>query len=105
MNKLTPTKRAAVLTALVEGNSIRSTVRMTGVAKNTIVRLLKDAGEACAAYQDQAIRNVACRRIQCDEIWSFVYGKIEISRVRFVSRRRSSWAACGRGPRSTPIQS
>jgi IS1 family transposase len=75
MNKLTPTKRAAVLTALVEGNSIRSTVRMTGVAKNTIVRLLKDAGEACAAYQDQVIRNVPSRRIQCDEIWSFVYGK------------------------------
>jgi IS1 family transposase len=75
MNKLTPTKRAAVLTALVEGNSIRSTVRMTGVAKNTIVRLLKDAGETCAAYQDQVIRNVASRRIQCDEIWSFVYGK------------------------------
>lgn len=75
MNKLTPEKRAAVLTALVEGNSIRSTVRMTGVAKNTIVRLLKDAGETCAAYQDQVIRNVACRRIQCDEIWSFVYGK------------------------------
>lgn len=75
MNKLTPAKRIAVLTALVEGNSIRSTVRMTGVAKNTIVRLLKDAGEACAAYQDQVIRNVASRRIQCDEIWSFVYGK------------------------------
>ena len=75
VNKLTPERRAAVLTALVEGNSIRSTVRMTGVAKNTIVRLLKDAGETCAAYQDQVIRNVACRRIQCDEIWSFVYGK------------------------------
>jgi IS1 family transposase len=75
MNKLTPAKRAAVLTALVEGNSIRSTVRMTGVAKNTIVRLLEDAGKTCAAYQDQMIRNVACKRVQCDEIWSFVYGK------------------------------
>jgi IS1 family transposase len=73
MNKLTPAKRAAVLTALVEGNSIRSTVRMTGVAKNTISRLLKEAGETCAAYQDQVIRNVACRRIQCDEIWSYVF--------------------------------
>ncbi|MEA2163232.1 MAG: hypothetical protein QOK37_1359 [Thermoanaerobaculia bacterium] len=75
MNKLTPTRRAAVLTALVEGNSIRSTVRMTGVAKNTIVRLLEDAGTAAAEYQDQMIRNIACRRIQCDEIWSFVYGE------------------------------
>jgi IS1 family transposase len=75
MNKLTPAKRAAVLTALVEGNSIRSVVRMTGVAKNTVTRLLIDAGTVAAEYQDQIIRNVACRRIQCDEIWSFVYGK------------------------------
>ncbi|HXA19546.1 MAG TPA: IS1 family transposase [Thermoanaerobaculia bacterium] len=75
MNKLTPTKRAAVLSCLVDGVSIRATVRLTGVAKNTIVRLLKDAGETCAAYQDQVIRNVPCRRIQCDEIWSFIYGK------------------------------
>ncbi len=75
MNKLTPAKRAAVLTALVEGNSIRSTVRMTGVAKNTVTRLLIEAGTAATEYQDQMIRNVVCRRIQCDEIWSFVYGK------------------------------
>jgi len=75
MNKLTPAKRAAVLTALVEGNSIRSTVRMTGVAKNTVTRLLIEAGTAATEYQDQMIRNVACKRIQCDEIWSFVYGK------------------------------
>jgi IS1 family transposase len=75
MNKLTPAKRAAVLSCLVDGVSIRATTRLTGVAKNTIVRLLKEAGETCAAYQDQVIRNVACRRIQCDEIWSFVYGK------------------------------
>jgi len=64
MNKLTPAKRAAVLTALVEGNSIRSTVRMTGVAKNTVTRLLIEAGTAATEYQDQMIRNVACKRIQ-----------------------------------------
>jgi len=75
MNKLTPDRRASVLNALVEGNSIRSTVRMTGVAKNTILRLLADAGEAAADYQDAILRNLSCKRVQCDEIWSFVYGK------------------------------
>jgi IS1 family transposase len=75
MNKLTSTKRAAVVAALVEGNSIRSTVRMTGVAKNTIVKLLADLGEACARFHDETVRNVNAKRVQCDEIWSFVYAK------------------------------
>ena len=75
MNKLTPARRAQVLTALVEGNSIRSIVRMTGVAKGTITRLLESAGKVCADYQSEALRNLPCKRIQCDEIWSFVYGK------------------------------
>jgi IS1 family transposase len=75
MNKLTPARRAEVLNALAEGNSVRSTVRLTGVAKNTILRLLADAGAACAEYQDAMLRNLPCKRIQCDEIWSFVYGK------------------------------
>jgi IS1 family transposase len=75
MNKLTPERRAAVLSALVEGNSIRSTVRMTGAAKNTILRLLADAGRVCADYSDSALRNLKCRRVQADEAWSFVYGK------------------------------
>lgn len=72
MNKLTTAKRVAVLSALVEGCSVRSTVRLTGVAKGTILRLLADVGRACAAYQDTAIRNVPARRVQIDEIWSFV---------------------------------
>jgi len=75
MNKLTREKQAQVVTALVEGNSIRATVRMTGVAKNTIVKLLADLGRACAEYQDKAFRNLPCQRIQCDEIWSFCYAK------------------------------
>jgi hypothetical protein len=58
-----------------EGNSIRATVRMTGVAKNTIVKLLEDLGQACAEYQDGALTNLPCRRIECDEIWSFCYAK------------------------------
>ncbi len=75
MNKLTPSKRAQVIGCLVEGNSIRATVRMTGVAKNTVTKLLVDAGRACAEYQDNALRSLPCKRVQCDEIWSFCYAK------------------------------
>ena len=75
MNKLTTAERVRVVAALVEGNSIRFTVRMTGVAKNTIVKLLLDLGAACSDYQDRTLRNLKCRRLQVDEIWSFVYAK------------------------------
>jgi IS1 family transposase len=75
MNKLTVDKRSQVVSALVEGNSIRATVRMTGAAKNTIVKLLIELGEACLKYQDKTLRNLTCKRIQCDEIWSFCYAK------------------------------
>jgi len=72
MNRLTPDKRKAVVACLVEGNSIRATVRMTGVAKNTIAKLLVELGAACAKYQDVTMRKLSCKRLQCDEIWSFV---------------------------------
>lgn len=75
MNKLNPQRRAQVIAALVEGNSINATVRMTGVAKNTILKLLADLGEACANYQDKVFRNLKLKRVQCDEIWSFCYAK------------------------------
>jgi len=75
MNKLDAKKRPQILSCLVEGNSIRATVRMTGAAKNTVVKLLADVGAACAEYQDKALRNLPCKRVQCDEIWSFVYAK------------------------------
>jgi IS1 family transposase len=75
MNKLPIAKQVAVITALVEGCSIRSTSRMTGVAKGTILRLLERVGRACAEYQDAAIRNVSTKRVQIDEIWSFVGAK------------------------------
>ena len=75
MNRLNKMKQAQVIAALVEGNSIRSTVRMTGVAKNTIVKLLADVGKACAGYQDKVFHNLTCKHIQCDEIWSFCYSK------------------------------
>jgi hypothetical protein len=75
MNKLTTAKRVAVVAALVEGNSINSTARMTGVSKPTILKLLADLGTVCAAYQDEIIRNVKTRRVQVDEIWQYVYAK------------------------------
>jgi IS1 family transposase len=75
MNQLSTAERAQIITALVEGNSIRSIVRMTGRSKNTIAKLLVEVGAACASYQDKALRNLPCRRVQCDEIWSFCYAK------------------------------
>lgn len=74
-NVLSTEKRAAVVRALVEGCSIASTVRMTGVAKNTVIKLLVDLGEACASYQDGALRNLSCKTLQVDELWSFCYAK------------------------------
>jgi len=75
MNRLTREKQAQVVAALVEGTSVNATVRMTGVAKNTILKLLADLGNACIEYQDKALRNLTCKRIQCDEIWQFCYAK------------------------------
>lgn len=75
MNRSSIEKRTQVITALVEGNSLRSTVRMTGAAMNTVLKLLADVGEACEQYQDATLRNLTCKRIQCDEIWQFCYAK------------------------------
>ncbi len=75
MNRLSTERQAQVVNCLVEGMSIRATVRVTGVAKNTVVKLLADLGAACTEYQDAALSNLSCRRIECDEIWSFCYGK------------------------------
>jgi len=75
MNKLTTEKRVQVVAALVEGNSLRSVVRMTGVHRTTIQNLLIELGAACAAYQSETLRDLPCAKIQCDEIWSFCYAK------------------------------
>lgn len=75
MNQLPMEQRIRAVNSLVEGNSIRATVRMTGAAKNTVVKLLNDLGCACAAYHNRHVRNLRVRRIQCDEIWSFVGAK------------------------------
>ena len=75
MNQLDSNRRAQVVAALVEGNSLRGTARMTGVARMTVEKLLRDLGAACAKYQDEHLRNLRCRRIECDEIWSFIGAK------------------------------
>ena len=75
MNKLDTAKRAQIVTALVEGCSIRATVRMTGASKNTIVKLLVELGSACSAHLDEHLVNLSCKRVQVDEIWSFCYAK------------------------------
>ncbi len=68
MNKLSTERRAQILGMMVEGNSIRAIVRMTGASKNTIVKLLEDAGEAFSAYQDRVFHDLPCKRIQLDEM-------------------------------------
>jgi IS1 family transposase len=75
MNQLDTTARARVVAALVEGMSIRATCRMTGVAKGTVLKLLADLGRACAEFMDKTLVDLPCKRIQCDEIWSFCYAK------------------------------
>src|SRR5437867_1674931 len=75
MNKLDMKKRVQVVAAMVEGASVNSIVRMTGVSKPTILKLLADLGRACAEYQDLTLRNLPCKRVQCDEIWSFCFAK------------------------------
>lgn len=75
MNKLSKEEKVRVVACLVEGNSLRATVRMTGIHRTTIQNLLLELGAACSAYQDKTFVNLKCQRIQCDEIWSFVYAK------------------------------
>jgi IS1 family transposase len=75
MNRLTREKQAQIITSLVEGNSMRATSRLCDVAFNTVLNLLPDIGMACAEYQDKTLRNLKCKSIQADEIWSFCYAK------------------------------
>jgi len=76
-NVVSTAKRVRIVSALVESNSLRATARMASVSRNTVNKILLDLGTACAAFQGEAIRNVPSNRIQCDEIWSFVYAKAQ----------------------------
>ena len=75
MNRLPLTRRSQILGMLAEGSSLRSASRLADVSINTVTKLLVDVGAACEQYQDKVLRNLKCKRIQCDEIWSFVYAK------------------------------
>src|SRR5947209_3080167 len=75
MNSLSTAQRTQVVSALLEGNSIRATVRMTGICKDTVLKLLCDLGAACAAYHNERVRKVRSCHVQCDEIWNFCYAK------------------------------
>src|SRR4030043_420397 len=75
MNTLNKTKRAQLISVLVEGNSLRATARICDVAFNTVLKFVPKIGQACAEYQDKAFHKLTCKRIQCDEIWSFCYAK------------------------------
>src|SRR5947207_15293055 len=75
MNKLPMHKRCQIISALTEGNSLRSTSRMVGVSINTVVNLMLNVGRACAVYHSRAMQNLTCNRLQIDEIWGFCYAK------------------------------
>lgn len=75
MNKLPLQKRVQILAMLCEGSSMRSISRVVGVSINTVTKMLVDAGEACAAYHNETVRDVKASKVQCDEIWSFAYAK------------------------------
>lgn len=79
-NVLSTPKRVAIVSALIEGNSIRATARMVGCSKNTVTKLLVDLGAACSEYQGETIRNLPCKRVQVDEIWSFCQMKQKTAR-------------------------
>ena len=93
MNKLPLAKRVQVISALMEGAGVNATVRMTGVSKPTILKLVADLGAVCAEYHDAHVRNVKARRIQCDEIWSFNYCKdANVARAKAApSNAGSTW--------------
>jgi IS1 family transposase len=80
MNQLSVKDRVAILNCLSEGMGVNATARVTGKSKTTILKLLADVGEACAAYQDRVMRNLTSERLELDEIWSFVGAKEKTAR-------------------------
>jgi hypothetical protein len=75
MNRLSREDRSRILHLLCEGSSIRAITRLAGASKNTVIKLVVDAGKAASWYQDRVFRNLTCKRVQVDEIWNFVYAK------------------------------
>ena len=101
MNKLSIKDRVQILNALSEGMGINAASRITGKSKNTILKLLADVGEACALYQDRTMRNLTCKLVQVDEIWSFVGAKQKnVREDRKSTRLNSSHPRLSRMPSS-----
>ena len=102
MNKLSTDERKSVVAALVEGNSLRAVTRMTGVHRTTVMKLLVNLGRECSNYQNRVFRNLACKRIQCDEIWSFCYAKAKNvpAEKRSPALVAATW--CGGGAKRIP---
>ena len=91
MNRLSQADRTRVVAALVEGNSIRATCRMTDVSKPTVLKLLADLGKVCMAYHDEHVRGLQSKRVQCDEIWSFVGAKMKNVREEKIEEWGDVW--------------
>jgi len=110
MNRLTNEKRAAVINCLIEGCSIRSTVRMTGIAMKTVMRVLVEVGQVCAEYQNRVFRNLDCRRLQLDEMWCWIYCK-EKNRTEEIAKKHPDagdiwlWAAVDADSKLVPCWS
>src|ERR1700674_1576686 len=90
MNQLSTAERARVVSVLVEGNSLRATARITGVARMTVEKLLRDLGAACARHHNETVRGLKSQRIQCDEIWSFIGAK----QKNVPEAKRGEWGDC-----------
>jgi len=91
MNRLCTDKRVMILQCLVEGNSIRGTSRITSTSKDTVIKLLCDVGQACWEYQDRVMRDLPCLRLECDELWTFVYCKGKTSPLKPIDRHGTFW--------------
>jgi IS1 family transposase len=92
MNRLSLARREAVLRCLVEGNSLRSTSRITGAALATVTGLLRSVGYACRQYQNEVFVDLPVKRVQCDEIWAFVQCKDkQVENVKDTTKEKADW--------------
>ncbi len=102
---LSSAQRTAVVSALVDGNSIRATARITGVSKDTVLKLMVELGEACARFHNDTVRGLSCEQIQADEVWSFVGAKARNVRPEKVSEQGDLWTWIALDPASKLVVS
>jgi IS1 family transposase len=91
MNQLSTADRTRVVSVLVEGNSLRATARITGIARMTVEKLLRDLGAACARHHNETVRGLKSQRVQCDEIWSFIGAKAKNTSAE---KKAQGWGDC-----------